>query len=67
MTSFPSDAIVEQGYSANDFKDTPKKMGLAIPGSATPGFSAIYKNGMYPGELTRYRSSSGDQFSARDV
>ncbi|CCG80519.1 putative AMP-binding enzyme [Taphrina deformans PYCC 5710] len=48
MTSLPSDAVLEKGYSAHDFKGTTKQMGYAIPGSATPGFSAIYKNGMYP-------------------
>ncbi|BFZ55509.1 medium-chain fatty acid-CoA ligase faa2 [Savitreella phatthalungensis] len=45
-TSFPPDAIYNLGIRAEEFSES-RPMGVALPGTARPGFSAIYKHGKY--------------------
>lgn len=53
MSTFPPDAVLDKGFSANDFKNSSRTMGVAMPGTALPGLSPIYKSGMYPGMWRR--------------
>lgn len=48
MSNLPVDAVAEKGYDATWFNPD-KPMGIAIPGTAIPGHSPIYKNALYPG------------------
>lgn len=46
---FPEDAIMEKGFDATYFAPN-HPMGIKVEGSETPGHSAVYKSGMYPGQ-----------------
>lgn len=45
--NFPPDAVYEKGYDATYFAPD-RHMGVKVTGSEAPGFSAVYKNGLYP-------------------
>lgn len=47
MTRFPPDAVYNLGYRAEEFDDK-HTQGVALPGTALPGRTAVYKNGKYP-------------------